>query len=81
MAYKKFTPEEIRNARWANITYPTMGTVGMEIKKVTKADDGKWYVEGLVWEETGYYQYNMPDDYHGEDTWMNFPITCIKSLS
>ncbi len=77
---KKYTCSEIRKAKGAIIVYPTMGTLDMQIKDVVKADDGKWYVEGLVWNETGYYQYNMPEDYHGEYEYMSFPISCIKSL-
>ena len=75
----KFSVEQIRAAEYATITYPTMGTLGMEIRDVIRASDGKWYVEGLVWQEVGYYQYNMPDDYHGENEWMNFPITCVRA--
>lgn len=57
------------------ITHPAFGTLSMEVKKIT----GK-YVEGLVWLEEGYYQPNMPEDYHGEYEYMNFPITCIREV-
>jgi len=57
------------------ITFPGLGTICLTVKKIV--DD---YVEGLVWQEEGYYQYNMPEDYHGEYEYMNFPISCIKEI-
>lgn len=81
MKKPRFTPEEIKAAKHAVVVYPTMGSFGMNVSDVVKASDGRWYVEGLVWHESGYYQYNMPEDYHGEYEYMNFPITCVMSLS
>lgn len=77
---EKFTPKEIETATHVTIIYPTMGTLLMEVKKVVRASDERWYVEGLVWREDGYYQFNMPEEYHGEYEYMNFPITCVRSL-
>ena len=71
-----FTEEEVAKAKTATITYPAFGTLLMEIKEVKNGT-----VEGLVWQEEGYYQYNMPEDYHGEYEYMNFPISCIRFLN
>lgn len=77
---KRFTKEDIEKAAYAIITYPTMGSLHLRISNVIKASDGKEYVEGFVWGKNGN-GWNMPDDYQGEDMYMNFPITCIKELS
>lgn len=78
---KRFTAEEVKKSKGVIITYPTMGEFHMKVSDVVKASDGKEYVEGLVWQESGYYQYNMPEDFHGENEYMNFPLSCVKSLS
>ena len=74
---KQFTLKQIQGASGAVIIHPAFGTLYMSIKKVLPK---KGIIEGLVWNETGYYQYNMPEDYHGEYEYMNFPFTCIKKL-
>lgn len=81
MKTPRFTKEQIEKAEYATIAYPTMGSVYLKVERVLKASDDKLYVEGAVWEESGYNQYNMPEDYHGEYVTMNFPITCVMSLS
>ena len=67
--------KDIEIGKTSIITHPGFGTLAMEVKNITNG-----FVEGLVWEETGYYQFNMPEEYHGEYEYMNFPISCIKEI-
>ena len=55
--------------------WPTMGSLWLEDVHLS---DG--FVVGKVWEEEGYYSYNMPDDYHGQYHVMNFPLSCVRKL-
>ena len=56
--------------------WPTLGSVWLENVHLS---DG--FVVGKVWEEVGYYQWNMPEDYHGEYVTMNFPLSCVRMWS
>jgi hypothetical protein len=64
---------QIPIGKTAIITYPGYGTLAMDIVKVENG-----FVEGLVWFEGS--GFNMPEDYHGENEYMNFPITCIREI-
>jgi len=55
------------------ICHPAFGSLVMKVKKLHND-----YVEGLVWVEESYGHFNMPDDYHGYNDYMNFPISCIR---
>lgn len=70
-----FSEEQVKAAKGAIITYPGFGTIYLEVKRVV---DG--HVEGHAWQECGYYQPNMPEEYHGEYEYMNFPISCVREL-
>jgi len=74
---KTYKLKDIKKAKSAVIVHPFFGTLSMEIKKVLPKEK---IIEGLVWDEVGHNQFNMPPDYHGQYEYMNFPFTCIKKL-
>lgn len=56
------------------VAYPPFGSLWL-----SKAEWHGDYVEGETWDDSGV-GYNMPDDYHGEPAWMNFPLSSVLKV-
>ena len=64
----------------ALVVHPAFGSVWLEHARMEQAENGRWYVVGETWDDTGIGSLYMPDDWRGEPVLMNFPATCIMRV-
>lgn len=57
------------------VCYPPFGSVWV--------NDAEWngdFVEGFVFDDSDRGNPYLPDDYWGENIWMNFPLSCVVKV-
>ena len=68
----KYTDSASLAGKAVLLRHPYFGTLYMGVVE----DDGKT-VQGWVWDDSQRGSSLLPDDYSGENQWMNFPRTCV----
>lgn len=60
------------------INHPYVGSVWLANAYYTTGGDGRQYVVGEAWDDSGVGSPLLPEDWRGEPVTMNFLATCVR---